>query len=67
MDHTNYPMATAIPLPLLQSFEDMMDWDDIYGRLGTEKLIYSDYYHGGEKVPEHLVGVATHVWLYWEK
>lgn len=66
MDHTNVPMATAIPLAVLQSFEDKMDWDEIYGRWGTEELIYADYYDGGG-IPEHLVGKVTHVWLYFEK
>lgn len=66
MDHTNFPMATAIPLETLQTFEDQMDWDEVYGRWGTEDLIYSDYYNG-KNIPEHLVGKVTHVWLYWEK
>lgn len=66
MDHTNFPMATAIALETLRTFEDKIDWDEVYGRWGTEKLIYADYY-GGAGIPEHLVGKVTHVWLYWEK
>lgn len=66
MDHTNFPMATAIPLETLRTFEDKVDWDEVYGRWGTEELIYADYY-GGMGIPAHLVGKVTHVWLYWEK
>ena len=66
MDHTNFPMATAIHWETLQTFQDKVDWDEVYGRWGTETLVYPDDY-GGMGIPEHLIGKVTHVWLYWEK
>lgn len=65
MDHTNFPIGKPIPLEVLQSFEDKVDWDLYYGRFGTETLIFSDYYCG--QIPKHLEGKVTAVWLYLEK
>jgi hypothetical protein len=65
MDHTNFPLNKPIPLDVLQSFESRIDWDEYYGRWGTESLIYSDYYTG--QIPTHLAGKVTHVWIYVEK
>lgn len=65
MDHTDFPIARAIPLEVFKTFEDDVDWNEVYGRYGTESLIYSDFYNG--TVPKHLVGKATHVWMYFEK
>lgn len=66
MDHTNFPIARAIPLSVIESFADNIDWDEYYGRWGTETLIYSDYYCG-TGIPEHLINKVTHVWMYFEK
>ena len=65
MDHTNFPIAKPIPIEVLKTFEALMDWDEYYGRWGTETLIYSDFYGGN--VPDYLEGKVTHVWLYIEK
>ncbi len=66
MNHTNFPLAKPIPLEVLSTFEEQIDWDGYYGRWGTEALIFSDFYGGG-KVPAHLQDKATHVWLYRER
>lgn len=65
MDHTNFPIGRPIPLETLQTFEDDVDWDQFYGRWGTEEFMYADYY--GDSIPEHLAGIVTHVWMYYEK
>jgi hypothetical protein len=65
MDHTNFPIATPIPLDVFNAFEAQVDWDEYYGRFGTETLIYSDFYNS--QVPTHLAGKVTHVWMYFEK
>ena len=65
MDHTNFPLAKPIPIEVFKAFEAQVDWDEYYGRFGTEKLIYSDFY--SPNVPTHLTGKATHVWMYVEK
>lgn len=65
MDHTNFPIAKPIPFEVLKTFADKVDWDQYYGRWGTEELIYADYYRG--YVPLYLEGKVTHVWMYHEK
>jgi hypothetical protein len=65
MDHTNFPLAKPIPIETFQAFEAQVNWDEYYGRFGTETVIYSDFY--SEHVPVHLAGKATHVWMYVEK
>ncbi len=66
MDHTNFPLAKPIPIETLKTFEDSIDWDEFYGRWGTETSIYSDFYSSG-CIPEHLINKVSHVWMYIEK
>lgn len=67
MDETNYPMFKPIPLEEINKFSHKMDWSEIYGRYGTSTHIWPNYYHGEDKVPPHLDGKVTHVYLYWEE
>lgn len=66
MDASNFPIAKPIPIDLLKTFEESIDWDEYYGRWGTETSIYGDYYGSGG-IPEHLINKVTHVWIYFEK
>ena len=65
MNHTNFPIGEPIPQEVLKIFESQIDWDEYYGRWGTETLIFSDYYGGS--IPSTLEGKVTHVWMYYEK
>lgn len=60
------PMGKGILIEELKKLEHVVDWDNVYGRWGTEDLIYADYYNHSVP-PEHLCGKVTHVWLYFEK
>lgn len=66
MDETNFPLNSPIPIEVLASFSDKIDWTYYYARWGTKTIIYSDYYGGG-MIPKHLKNKVPHVWIYLSK
>ena len=62
-----YPVPIGKPISLeeFKKLEHLVNWNEVHGRWGTEKLTFSDYY--GDNIPDYLFGKVTHVWLYFEK
>lgn len=68
MDHTNFPLGKPIPIEVFKTFENEVDWNEYYGRWGTEEFIYGIYFTtGGNPYCHEEKGAATHVWMYIEK
>lgn len=65
MNSPDFRLNRPIPVEVFRRFESQVDWDEYYGRWGTETHVFSAFY-GGTPPPD-LASQATHVWLFVEK